>query len=485
MHDRVGQLPASLPSGNAGPVTHGEKINASIKLYPLLPNAPGSFEALFLNYLDFFKFFSGDPQNIQVFTVRILKDPVNDEKKAGMEENLNEIVAGSQVQVKENNKPEPEKNAPTDQIESEIEFVNYTPIVQEQFLPEIKEPLQSPEAVVENTPVDTESTHKVVDTGIVEIEPELQIQTNKVPLNEVPDSVDQVPTDQAKNHFQIMDNQEPLPVISNVKVKPTETENVNPQGDVPQVAEKIVPDKSIETPTIIAPNIKPQETEQNNTVPRREMKDTEVSIPIEIVDTEEQLNTSDENNSDFMHDQPKIDVTKTVLNVVEVKEPKSVEGHKNNNVPNTPKVDKIESGSKRSTAVIRSNAKEKADFISHIVKAAKLLNTKFVSKLKMVLNPPELGSLKIDLTLKNNSLKAVLLADNMDAKDLILSRSEELKQALSDHGVDLSSFSVTVSDDEKRGFDESGSPGLPAEEKKDEAERIVIKDKDKILDIFV
>ncbi len=64
--------------------------------------------------------------------------------------------------------------------------------------------------------------------------------------------------------------------------------------------------------------------------------------------------------------------------------------------------------------------------------------------LRIQLRPPDLGSLQLDMTMKDNVLKVAMIAENHAVKDLLMSHVSELKQALVEHGVELQKVDVEI-----------------------------------------
>lgn len=86
------------------------------------------------------------------------------------------------------------------------------------------------------------------------------------------------------------------------------------------------------------------------------------------------------------------------------------------------------------------------------------------SSLRMHLNPPELGMLRVRLEWSQEALGIEMLADRHQAKDLILASVSELKQALWDQGFRVERLHVAV-------FDPSGQSMAPSDrEQRDPAE---------------
>jgi hypothetical protein len=66
--------------------------------------------------------------------------------------------------------------------------------------------------------------------------------------------------------------------------------------------------------------------------------------------------------------------------------------------------------------------------------------------IRMHLNPPELGTLKVLLEWSQEALKIEMVADRHQSRDLILASASELKEALGDQGFRVEKMEVVVSD---------------------------------------
>lgn len=77
------------------------------------------------------------------------------------------------------------------------------------------------------------------------------------------------------------------------------------------------------------------------------------------------------------------------------------------------------------------------------------------SSVKMQLNPPELGNLRIDLQVEGNSVRATVVAENHAVQQVVGASGSELRQSLADQGFNLDQFEVVVQDQER----EAGSGG--------------------------
>jgi flagellar hook-length control protein FliK len=70
-----------------------------------------------------------------------------------------------------------------------------------------------------------------------------------------------------------------------------------------------------------------------------------------------------------------------------------------------------------------------------------------LSRLKMNLNPAELGRLDIDLTVKDGALTAKLRASNREAYRALAGQIADLKRALADSGVSVAGLSLSHEDE--------------------------------------
>jgi len=93
------------------------------------------------------------------------------------------------------------------------------------------------------------------------------------------------------------------------------------------------------------------------------------------------------------------------------------------------------------------------------------------SSLRMHLNPPELGMLRVQLEWSQDALRIEMFADRHQAKDLILASVSELKQALGDQGFRVEKMDVAVHDPSGQSTQPSGreqrdpaEPGLRGRE---------------------
>lgn len=85
---------------------------------------------------------------------------------------------------------------------------------------------------------------------------------------------------------------------------------------------------------------------------------------------------------------------------------------------------------------------DRVEFVERLMKAARMTQLKGQSRLKMVLNPPNLGSLKVDLAMKEHVLNGTLRTETAAARDMILSQMQSLKDQLETQGIHVGSFDV-------------------------------------------
>lgn len=91
-----------------------------------------------------------------------------------------------------------------------------------------------------------------------------------------------------------------------------------------------------------------------------------------------------------------------------------------------------------------ASAGDRAEFVDRIVKAAKLTQSRGAARIKIVLNPPNLGELRVDLSVRQHVLHGTLQAESVAAKDLILSNLQSLREGLEGQGIRVGEFSVQV-----------------------------------------
>jgi len=66
------------------------------------------------------------------------------------------------------------------------------------------------------------------------------------------------------------------------------------------------------------------------------------------------------------------------------------------------------------------------------------------SRISVQLNPPDLGSIQLDMAMKNNVLKVAIVSEHHAVKELLVSHVHELKEALLEQGIELQSVDVQI-----------------------------------------
>lgn len=66
------------------------------------------------------------------------------------------------------------------------------------------------------------------------------------------------------------------------------------------------------------------------------------------------------------------------------------------------------------------------------------------NRIRVQLNPPDLGSIQLDMAMKNNVLKVAIVSEHHAVKELLVSHVHELKEALLEQGIELHSVDVQI-----------------------------------------
>jgi len=120
------------------------------------------------------------------------------------------------------------------------------------------------------------------------------------------------------------------------------------------------------------------------------------------------------------------------------------------------------------------------------------------SRVTMQLYPPSLGKLEINLTIKDNNLQAVIVAESAQVKNVLDSNLDQLRASLESQNIEVEKFSVTVGHDQKdnqfasllkdnhgrsgRGLSET--QGTVDQNQAEENERSLIMNRSDIVDLF-
>jgi flagellar hook-length control protein FliK len=116
-------------------------------------------------------------------------------------------------------------------------------------------------------------------------------------------------------------------------------------------------------------------------------------------------------------------------------------------------------------AVEGEESTDRAEMVDRVVKAARLAQSRGTARLRLTLNPPRLGELRVELTVRNHVLGAAFQAESAAARELILGHLESLKEALEAQGLQVGEFQVHVENgfaQAERGSEQAaGSAGAP------------------------
>ncbi len=91
-----------------------------------------------------------------------------------------------------------------------------------------------------------------------------------------------------------------------------------------------------------------------------------------------------------------------------------------------------------------------AEIIERIVRMTKAGVNRGKQEVRLVLNPPELGGMKIHLKLEQGTLDATIRTDTMNAYQLVNANLAELRQALTEAGLDVGFLEVLLTDSEAK-----------------------------------
>ena len=94
-----------------------------------------------------------------------------------------------------------------------------------------------------------------------------------------------------------------------------------------------------------------------------------------------------------------------------------------------------------------------ADLVDRVLRASRLVRARGLSRLRLTLEPPELGGIRLDLTLRGSVVRATFQADAPGAAEILRARLGELKAALEKRGLQVGELCVLAP--------EAGIPSLP------------------------
>ncbi|MDQ5988345.1 MAG: hypothetical protein CSYNP_04105 [Syntrophus sp. SKADARSKE-3] len=79
--------------------------------------------------------------------------------------------------------------------------------------------------------------------------------------------------------------------------------------------------------------------------------------------------------------------------------------------------------------------------IEQIVNSRDLLD-KGAGRVRLTLNPPSLGTLDMDVLVRNNRVEVMVMADNKDVRQILQTHLNDLKNALQEHGLQVDRFNI-------------------------------------------
>jgi flagellar hook-length control protein FliK len=107
------------------------------------------------------------------------------------------------------------------------------------------------------------------------------------------------------------------------------------------------------------------------------------------------------------------------------------------------------------------SAADQAELVDRIIEAARLTQSRGSSRIKIALNPPELGELKVDLSVRQHVLYGTLQTDSDSAKQTILSHLQSLKDSLQQQGIQVGEFQVQVDPSFQQSAQQNPNDGRP------------------------
>lgn len=88
--------------------------------------------------------------------------------------------------------------------------------------------------------------------------------------------------------------------------------------------------------------------------------------------------------------------------------------------------------------------------VDQIVSKATFTSKNGQSEMRIQLDPPSLGTVKVQITVEGEKVSANVLTDNSIARDIIERNIQHLRNSLSDQGLKVEHMSVNVGNDPKQ-----------------------------------
>jgi flagellar hook-length control protein FliK len=112
-------------------------------------------------------------------------------------------------------------------------------------------------------------------------------------------------------------------------------------------------------------------------------------------------------------------------------------------------------------AEVQEGPGDRAELVDRIVQAARLTQSRGSARIKIALNPPNLGELKVDLSIRQRVLHGTLQAESVAAKEMILSNLQSLKDSLEQQGIHVGEFQVLVDPSFQQAAQQDPDDGRP------------------------
>ena len=96
------------------------------------------------------------------------------------------------------------------------------------------------------------------------------------------------------------------------------------------------------------------------------------------------------------------------------------------------------------------------ELVERVLRASRLVRSRGISRLRLVLDPPELGEVRLDLSLRGQVVHGAFQADAPGAVEALGARLHELKDALERRGLRVGELSVVA-----EGADPAAPPANP------------------------
>ncbi len=111
------------------------------------------------------------------------------------------------------------------------------------------------------------------------------------------------------------------------------------------------------------------------------------------------------------------------------------------------KVDGLSSAARAAKSQPAPPDTERVEFVERLMKAARVTRFRGQSRLRMILSPPRLGSVKVDLVMKDQVMHGKLLTESVAAREAVQSQLQGLKDHLQSQGIQVGELEVGVDSD--------------------------------------